>query len=283
LTSWGNTEDVALLIAAASTKLQASIIRKCAAASAVKDLTEETFDKFVDLLELRPGKNATWIDWFDWGYVLDNEFARHDHSATAYRKAIQINPEYAYAWNNLGDLLQNQFARYDESEAAYREAIRIKPEDAVPWNGLGILLQDHLARYDESEVAYREAIRINPEYAYAWNNLGNLLADYLDRIEEATGCYRFAIKRDASLDAARLNLVFLLRDRLGESQKALELLNDLRRNPTPPITTARQDRENVTGLTESAGMRLRFRLGEPAQPLPVARGAVDLKGEEKHC
>jgi len=213
LTSWGNTEDVALLIAAASTKLQASIIRKCAAASAVKDLTEETFDKFVDLLELRPGKNATWIDWFDWGYVLDNEFARHDHSATAYRKAIQINPAYAYAWNNLG----------------------------------------------------------------------NLLADDLDRIEEATGCYRFAIKRDASLDAARLNLVFLLRDRLGESQKALELLNDLRRNPTPPITTARQDRENVTGLTESAGMRLRFRLGEPAQPLPVARGAVDLKGDEKHC
>ena len=67
LTSWGNTEDVALLIADASTKLQASIIRKCAAASAVKDLTEETFDKFVDLLELRPGKNATWIDWFDWG------------------------------------------------------------------------------------------------------------------------------------------------------------------------------------------------------------------------
>jgi len=228
LTSWENSQDVAMLIASATTKSEASIIHMFTGAAAVKDLAEKAFEKFADLLELCPAENAAADNWFDWGNLLKRQFGRYSESEAAYREAIRINPEYPDPWNGLGNLLQDHFARYDESEAAYREGIRINPEYAHAWYGLGHLLKDHRARYDESEVAYREAIRIDPEYAYAWNGLGNLLADYLDRIEEADASYRQALKINPTDEMARLNLVFLLRDRLGESQQALALLNGLR-------------------------------------------------------
>ncbi|MGE3749854.1 MAG: tetratricopeptide repeat protein, partial [Verrucomicrobiales bacterium] len=152
---------------------------------------------------------ATW-----WHNLTDPLKAsqRYPEAEQAYRKAIEIDPNIAYPWNDLGNLLKNQLRRFDETEQAYRKAIEIDPNFAYPWNGLGNLLQDHLRRFDEAEQAYRKAIEIDPNIASPWNNLGNLLQDHLRRFDEAEQAYRKAIEIDPNIASPWNNLGNLLQD-----------------------------------------------------------------------
>ena len=61
--------------------------------------------------------------------------------------------------------------RYDEAIAPLKEAIRLNPDDAYAHNNLGITYAE-LKRYDEALVSYKEVIRINPDDAEAHNGLG---------------------------------------------------------------------------------------------------------------
>src|SRR2546428_11581245 len=48
-------------------------------------------------------------------------------AAGAFRKAVELRPGYAEAWNGLGYALRNQ-GKYVESIQAYDEALRLRPE-----------------------------------------------------------------------------------------------------------------------------------------------------------
>ena len=54
--------------------------------------------------------------------------ARDWTSATgAFRKAVELRPAYAEAWNGLGYALRNQ-GKYQQSLKAYEEALRLRPD-----------------------------------------------------------------------------------------------------------------------------------------------------------
>ena len=57
----------------------------------------------------------------------------------SYRKAIELDPSYTLAYNNLGNMLRN-LQRYDEAEASYRKAIELDPTDAEAYSSLSLLL-----------------------------------------------------------------------------------------------------------------------------------------------
>jgi Flp pilus assembly protein TadD len=144
-------------------------------------------------------------------------FREQLHEAeAAYRRAIALDSEFAWPWNNLGNLLSD-LDRKDEAEAAYRRAIELDPKYAPPWNGLGNLLSD-LGRKDEAEAAYRQLIELDPEDALPCNNLGNLLS-ILDRKSEAEAAYRQAIELDPKYARPWYNLGVLLSD-LGRKDEA---------------------------------------------------------------
>ncbi|NQT11790.1 MAG: hypothetical protein HQ582_03515 [Planctomycetes bacterium] len=42
-------------------------------------------------------------------------------------------PDYAWSWALLGQLLHEQLDRYEEAEAAYRKAVELKSDDAWAW------------------------------------------------------------------------------------------------------------------------------------------------------
>ena len=48
-------------------------------------------------------------------------------AAGAFRRAVELRPGYAEAWNGLGYALRNQ-GKYQESLNAYDEALRLRPE-----------------------------------------------------------------------------------------------------------------------------------------------------------
>ncbi|MBC7953535.1 MAG: tetratricopeptide repeat protein [Rhodospirillaceae bacterium] len=158
--------------------------------------------------------------WNGLGKLLRNHLLRYDEAEQAYRKAIEIDPKFADAWNGLGNLLQDNLSRYDEAEQAYRKASEINPNFAHPWNGLGGLLQDHLMRYDEAEQAYRKASELNPNFAHPWNGLGRLLQNHLMRYDEAEQAYRKAVEIDPKFAYAWNGLGNLLQDNLSRYDEA---------------------------------------------------------------
>jgi tetratricopeptide (TPR) repeat protein len=145
----------------------------------------------------RRGGSATV--WYEHAALLNAENGNPIEVEAAYRKAIEIEPAFAWAWNDLGNLLKNKFNRFEEAEAAYRKAIEIDPADASSWYNLGNLLQNKLNRFEEAEAAYRKAIEIDPADATPWNNLGELLASQ-GRLDEAESAYDHGAKLEPNID-----------------------------------------------------------------------------------
>ena len=53
-----------------------------------------------------------------------------EQAASAYRRAVELNPQDAESWNNLGKTLK-ELNRLDEAIAAYDRALELRPDLAV--------------------------------------------------------------------------------------------------------------------------------------------------------
>jgi tetratricopeptide (TPR) repeat protein len=77
-----------------------------------------------------------------------------------YQAALELDPDYVEAWNNLGNLLADS-GRLSPAVAAFREAVRRRPDDAaLPLNMAKKL--EAGGRFDEARQAYRATLKIEP-------------------------------------------------------------------------------------------------------------------------
>jgi tetratricopeptide (TPR) repeat protein len=158
---------------------------------------------------------------------------QYEKAEKAYKEALRINPNDAFAHNNLGGLLK-ELKRYKEAEKEYKEVLRINSDDAWAHNNLGLLLYE-LKRYEEAEKEYKKALQTNPDYAKAHYNLGNLLYD-LKRYPGAEKEYKEALQINPDYAEVHYSLGILLSDlenllmdlnRKDEAKKEFEIARDL--------------------------------------------------------
>ena len=88
------------------------------------------------------GKTAE--EWFDLAYNEKDPKKKVEY----YTKCLEIDPNYAYAWNNKG-LALYKLGRYEEAIECYDRALQIDPDNAVAWTGKGVAL-GMLRRYEEA-------------------------------------------------------------------------------------------------------------------------------------
>lgn len=158
--------------------------------------------------------------WDILGDLLREDWARTSQAEAAFRKAIEISPTWAMPWRHLGILLGGSSDRIEAAELACRKAIELDPNSASSWGVLGALLDFWSNRYEEVEGAYRKALEIEPKRTQIWLVLAELLAYKLNRNEEAEAAYRKAIELSPkSIDALRA-LAYLLGDRLNRPVEA---------------------------------------------------------------
>ncbi len=98
---------------------------------------------------------------------------RVDQATVSFKKAIELNREYADGENNLGLALVKS-GKLDDAIGHWQKAIEFKSDNAFAYNNLAIGLYQ-TGRRDEALARWRKAIEINPDYAEARNNLQAVL------------------------------------------------------------------------------------------------------------
>jgi len=85
----------------------------------------------------------------------------------AYEKALDLNPKYAAAWNNLG-IARKAKGDLDGAIAAYEKALELNPKHAVAWKNLGILFDLNLKQYSEALFCYIRASELGDKKSKGW-------------------------------------------------------------------------------------------------------------------
>ena len=94
-------------------------------------------------------------------------------------------------FSNYGVILQG-LGKLKEAELSIRKALELNPNYAFAHLNLGGILKD-LGNLKEAELSVRKAIELDPEYANAHYNLGNILRDF-KKLSEAAILLKKAIK-----------------------------------------------------------------------------------------
>jgi tetratricopeptide (TPR) repeat protein len=135
-----------------------------------------------------------------------------------YRRALELNPNYADTYYSYGDLLRNYLGRVEEALALGRKAAELDPLSAAIIDGVGNALAS-LGRFDEALARYQRAIEVNPGYAWAYNHIGDHYSFVLGQLDEAVVWYAKGISLDPGYPDPLASLGWLFLD-LGDPGKA---------------------------------------------------------------
>jgi len=125
--------------------------------------------------------------YYVYGLVYDHT-NRPEQAVLAFKKAVELNPNFASALTNLG-VHQLQNKQYVEAQQTYERLTKeFNRTDAITLTDLGSAYRGHSADYpagsgdrntliQSSEQAYRRAIQANPNYGPAYFDLAMLYLD----------------------------------------------------------------------------------------------------------
>jgi tetratricopeptide (TPR) repeat protein len=123
--------------------------------------------------------------------------------------------------------------RFVDAESFVRRAVQLQPKNAVAWDRLGVALQARGLFNNETESAYRRAVELDPEFAVAYAHLARVLKR-MGRTSEAEPLYAKAT--ELAKDPPTLNLIaesLQAEQQWQNSEPVLKRVLDLdARNPT---------------------------------------------------
>ena len=111
------------------------------------------------LRDTAPGDPETWV-------AVGNAFSlsrEHDSAIAAFRRAVQIEPKFAYAWALMGhEYIANE--DFDAALSCFRHAVFYNRRGFGGWYGLG-KCYERVGKLEDAERHYRIASSINPSNA----------------------------------------------------------------------------------------------------------------------
>ena len=131
-------------------------------------------------------------------------------------KAIQIDPNFVIAHNNLG-LTLKELGEPFKAISCFEKAIQIDPNFSISHNNLGTSFKE-IGELQKAIVCYEKAIKINPDYLNAYNNLGLIFME-LEDYQKALGYYEKAIEINPKFANTHNNIGVIFLE-LGEYRKA---------------------------------------------------------------
>jgi eukaryotic-like serine/threonine-protein kinase len=152
-------------------------------------------DAYRKAIELRPDY---WGVYNALGGFYSGQ-ARYEEAARMFRKVTQLAPSNYRGYSNLGGIALYQ-GQYREAVDALKNSIALRPTFAA-YGNLGTAYF-YLRRYEDAADSLQEALRIDDKDWLNWGNLGDTLYQMPSRRVEATNSYRKA----CDLAATRLEV-----------------------------------------------------------------------------
>ncbi|KAH3722053.1 protein O-mannosyl-transferase TMTC4-like [Dreissena polymorpha] len=148
---------------------------------------------------------------------LNADSGNIDVAIHKYRHAIELNPQYDQAMNNLGNILKDR-NELDEAEHLLERAVAVREEFAAAWMNLGIV-KAALKKHAEAERCYYTAILHRRKYPDCFYNLGNLYLD-IKQYDRAIEAWTNATKLRPTHTNAWTNMA-LVHDSLEQYDKSI--------------------------------------------------------------
>uniref|UniRef100_A0A1I8HK75 Cell division cycle protein 27 homolog n=1 Tax=Macrostomum lignano TaxID=282301 RepID=A0A1I8HK75_9PLAT len=148
----------------------------------------------------------------------------HEIALKYFRRATQVNPNYAYAYV----LLALEYTSIDQLEkalAAFRTAVRLEPRAYNAWYGISNVYFKQ-EKFALAECHFIKALRIYPNSAVLLTNFGVTMAR-MGRLSEALDLFTKAKSLSPKMPLCRYQRASVLFT-LGRHQDALQELNSLR-------------------------------------------------------
>jgi serine/threonine-protein kinase len=155
-----------------------------------------------------------------------------------YRRAFQLNPEYATAHHWYAWYLATM-GRHDEAVASIERARNLDPASPVIHSRVGLFLY-FARRYERALEECRKSIDMDPTFAWGHSGLGSVylqigrLADGVTEIEKA-----LALAQRGVVEMGYLGHAYAVAGRKSEARKLLAELKDMSaKHYVPPIHLA---------------------------------------------
>ncbi|HEY1872152.1 MAG TPA: tetratricopeptide repeat protein, partial [Chitinophagaceae bacterium] len=96
-------------------------------------------------------------------YNKGNDFLRQENykdAAPWFQKAVAIDSEFAFAWDNLG-ICYRKAGEYDKAIVAYKNSLRVDPRGKTPLQNLAVVYQIQ-NKPDEAMATYNDILKYYP-------------------------------------------------------------------------------------------------------------------------
>jgi tetratricopeptide (TPR) repeat protein len=149
--------------------------------------------RFMSRACIHPGAPAMWHR--NHAEILDR-CGNPEAAEAAARLAVRREPDCASAWETLGTILI-QRGKLAESCACYAKAVQIDPTFLQALNNLAVTL-DRLDQLEAAEARYRQVLRLVPENSEIQLNFATLLGE-LGRYREGLEIVRQVLDRSPNI------------------------------------------------------------------------------------
>lgn len=164
---------------------------------------------------------AVSLAWYDWDWQT---------AELAFKRALDLNPNYAIAWHWYGSVLLSAQGRFDEAFAAELRARELEPFTLI-YNVHPGWICYHARRYDEAVKHLQHALELDDQFMLAHFYLGVVYIQ-LARFDEAAAALQRALELSGgrgTLIQAVLGCAYAI---AGRRDEALAILQQLQAFPT---------------------------------------------------
>ena len=179
---------------------------------ASKNVLDEAIINYKKSIEI----NANYAQAYNNLGIAFHKLNKIDTAIKNYKKALSLKKDFAEALNNLGHAYID-FDKPKDSLQYFNKALESNPSYAEAYNGMGAA-NEELGNKNDALKNYQKATEIKPDYAEAYNSLGTLYSN-LSKFDESLSNYKKAIQLKTNYEKAYNNLGNLLSN-LGKFDEA---------------------------------------------------------------
>jgi TolB-like protein/cytochrome c-type biogenesis protein CcmH/NrfG len=150
---------------------------------------------------------------------LQSQAGDWEQAEVSYRKAIELSPNYAQAYQWFSDsLINTQPLRIDEAISLAQKSIELDPNSPIMSVNLGDTYENK-GLYQMAQRQYEKSIELNPEFFPGYVGLAAMLTYNVSRYPEALRYHESAIERDPGNIGPYFGIMNIYLE-IGDRQKA---------------------------------------------------------------